>query len=101
MTTSIGALPVLGLVGFGATGPVLGSAATAWQSSIGAVQAGTLFTWCQSAGMGGAAFNGIVAAGATGGGVAMAATGAAAARGQAIMTPEEIKELFLKAYRVC
>ena len=99
MTASVAAPAVLGLAGFAAGGPVIGSAAAAWQSSIGLAQAGSLFSWCQSAAMGGAAINGIVAAGATGGGVAMAATGAAAAQGQVILTPEEIKELFLKAYR--
>ena len=99
MTVSVAALPVLGLAGFAAQGPVLGSAAAAWQSSIGVVQAGTLFSWCQGAAMGGAAINGIVAGGAAGGGVAMAATGAAAARGQGVLTPGKIKELFLKVYR--
>ena len=49
--------------------------------------------------MGGPAINGIVASGAGGGGVAMAATGTAAARRQAVVSPEEIKELFLKAWR--
>ena len=99
MTASIAALPILGLAGFGAMGPVAGTAATAWQSSIGAVQAGSLFTWCQGAAMGGAAVNGIIASGVAGGGVAMAATGRAAAGGQAVVTPEEVKELFLKAWR--
>ncbi|KAM0796134.1 hypothetical protein BDR22DRAFT_825396 [Usnea florida] len=99
MTASVAALPVLGLVGFSASGPVMGSAVTAWHSSIGLAQAGSLFSWCQSAAMGGAAMNGIVAAGVTGGGVAMAATGAAAVQGQVILTPEEIKKLFLKTYR--
>ena len=99
MTASVAALPVLGLAGFAAQGPVLGSAAAAWQSSIGIVQAGSLFSWCQSAVMGGAAVNGIVASGAAGGGMAIAATGAAAAGGQAVLTPGEIKELFLKAWR--
>lgn len=99
MIASVAALPVLGLAGFAAEGPLIGSAAAAWQSSIGVVQAGSLFTWCQSAAMGGAAINGIVAGGVAGGGVAVAASGAAAAGGQQVLTPEELKMLFLRAYR--
>ena len=66
---------------------------------MGVVQAGSLFSWCQSAAMGGAAIGGIVAGGAAGGSVATIATGAAAIGGQAILTPKEIKDLFLKVYR--
>lgn len=65
-TLSFLAVPVLGAVGFTAAGPVAGSAAAAWQSSIGAVQAGSLFAWCQSAAMGGAAVGGIQAASVAG-----------------------------------
>lgn len=82
MTASVAALPILGAAGFAATGPVAGSAAAAWQSSVGLVQAGSLFAWCQSAAMGGAAVSGIVAGGAAGGSVALAATGAGVAGGQ-------------------
>ena len=99
MTASVAVLPVLGLVGFAAAGPVAGSAAAAWQSSIGLVQAGSLFAWCQSAAMGGAAVNGIIACGAAGGGVALAATGGGLAGGQVAMTPESMKEVFLRMYR--
>ena len=99
MTASVAALPVLGLAGFAASGPVAGSAAAAWQSSIGLVQAGSLFSWCQGAAMGGAAVNGIIAGGAAGGGVALAATGGALAGGKVAMTPESLKEMFLTAYR--
>ncbi|KAF3188063.1 hypothetical protein TWF225_003840 [Orbilia oligospora] len=42
---------VLGAVGFSATGPVAGSYAAAWQSSIGVVQAGSTFAALQSAAM--------------------------------------------------
>ena len=49
--------------------------------------------------MGGAAVNGIIAGGVAGGGVTIAATGAAAAGGQEGLDPEELKMLFLKAYR--
>lgn len=70
------ALPVLGAAGFGALGPVAGSSAAAWQASIGAVEAGSLFAWCQGAAMGGAAVNGIIAAGVTGGGVVLSSAAA-------------------------
>ncbi|KAI9877711.1 MAG: hypothetical protein M1830_003053 [Pleopsidium flavum] len=66
--------PLLGAAGFAALGPVAGSAAAAWQSSIGVVQAGSWFAWCQSAAMGGAAWSGIAASGAAGAGVATATT---------------------------
>ncbi|KAK6525889.1 hypothetical protein TWF281_010933 [Arthrobotrys megalospora] len=42
---------VLGYVGFSATGPVAGSYAAAWQSSIGVVQAGSVFATLQAAAM--------------------------------------------------
>lgn len=100
MTASLAAVPLLGAAGFAAaTGPVAGTAAAAWQSSIGVVQAGSLFAWCQSAAMGGAAVNGIIACGVTGGSVALAATGGAVARGKVVLTPEKMKELFLAVYR--
>ena len=63
---SVFAVPVLGAVGFTAAGPAAGSAAAAWQSSIGVVKAGSLFSWCQGAAMGGGALNGIQAAGVAG-----------------------------------
>lgn len=49
------AVPALGAIGFTAAGPAANSVATAWQASIGAVKAGSLFAWCQSAAMGGGA----------------------------------------------
>ena len=99
MTASLVALPILGAAGFAAAGPVAGSAAAAWQSSFGLVQAGSVFAWCQSAAMGGAAVNGILAVGATGGGLAAAATGAGFVRGQTTLTPEKMKEMFVTVYR--
>lgn len=99
VTASVAVVPVLGLAGFAGGGPVAASAAAAWQSSIGIVQAGSLFSFCQSAAMGGTAVNGIIACGAAGGSVAMAATGAAVAGGQTALTPERMKEMFLKLYR--
>lgn len=98
MTASLVALPIIGAAGFAAAGPVAGSAAAAWQSSMGIVQAGSVFAWCQSAAMGGAAVNGIVAVGAAGGVGAAAATGAGFMNGQAL-TPEKLKEMFMTVYR--
>lgn len=63
---SMFAVPVLGFVGFTAAGPLAGSAAAAWQASIGLVQANSLFAWCQSAAMGGVALGGIQFAGVAG-----------------------------------
>lgn len=96
---SVVVLPVLGAIGFGAGGPVAASAAAAWQSSAGLVQAGSLFSWCQSAAMGGAAVNGIIATGVAGGGVTLAATGGAVAGGQVALTPEMMREMFRAVYR--
>ncbi|PQE32620.1 kinase-like domain protein [Rutstroemia sp. NJR-2017a WRK4] len=70
---SIITIPVLGAAGFAAAGPVAGSAAAAWQSSIGLVEAGSVFAWCQSAAMGGAAVGGIIGAGVGGAGLMAAA----------------------------
>jgi len=74
LLVSLVTVPVLGTVGFAATGPVAGSTAAAWQASIGLVEAGSLFAWCQSAAMGGAALSGIVASGVAGAGISGAAT---------------------------
>ncbi|KAL8828417.1 MAG: hypothetical protein Q9191_002598 [Dirinaria sp. TL-2023a] len=58
------AIPVfLELVGFGALGPVAGSIATGWHSSLGLVAAGTPFAFLQSAAMGGAAMGAITGIG--------------------------------------
>lgn len=72
---SIAAVPVLGAIGFSAAGPVAGSAAAAWQSGIGLVEAGSIFAWCQSVAMGGAAVGGIIGAGVGGAGLLAGATG--------------------------
>ena len=71
---SIAVVPILGAVGFTALGPVAGSAAAAWQSSIGLVEAGSFFALCQSIAMGGAAIGGIVGAGLGGAGIIAVAT---------------------------
>jgi len=62
-------VPVLGIAGFSAIGPVASSAAAAWQSSLGLVQAGSSFATFQSVAMGGAA-TAIMAAQGVGGAVA-------------------------------
>jgi hypothetical protein len=61
MTVPVVAMPIIEAAGFATTDPVAGSAAAAaaWQLSIGLVEAGSLFAWCQSAAMSGAALNGI------------------------------------------
>ncbi|KAM3067051.1 hypothetical protein ACMFMG_011830 [Clarireedia jacksonii] len=94
---SLATVPLLGAVGFSAVGPVAGSAAAAWQSSIGVVEAGSIFAWCQSAAMGGAALGGIFGAGVGGAGVFAAATAAGALDG-ADFDILELKERFLVAW---
>ncbi len=84
-------------MGFGAAGPLAGSAAAAWQSSMGIVEAGSIFAWCQSAAMGGAAVGGILATGLAGASVAVGAavTGAL----DDLRTPApDLKEKFLTAW---
>ena len=63
---SFSAVPVLGAFAFTAAGPAANSAAAAWQASIGATKAGSLFSWCRSVAMGGGALGGIQAAGVAG-----------------------------------
>jgi hypothetical protein len=64
----------LGWAGFSSLGPVAGSSAAGWMSSVavangGGVAAGSLYAWCQSAAMGGTAVLGApVAIGVTVGG---------------------------------
>ena len=98
---SLGAPLILGAVGFSAVGPIAGSAAAAWQSSMGLVQAGSLFTWCQSAAMGGAAVGGIVAAGSVGVGAAAAATLAGLVTKTTLghMTEEKVRNMYGNAFR--
>ncbi len=64
--SSILTIPILEAIEFTAAGPTAGSAAAAWQASIEAIQSGSLFAWCQSAAMGGAAMGSIQAAGVAG-----------------------------------
>jgi hypothetical protein len=97
---SVVTLPILGVLGFAATGPIAGSVAAGWQASIGLVQAGSFFSWCQSAAMGGAAVGGILATGLTGAGVAVSATVAGALD---VMGDEEplsdVRQMFLEAWK--
>jgi len=91
---------ILAGVGFGALGPVAGTAAAAWQASIGAaVSSSSLFAWCQGAAMGGAAVNGILGAGLAGFGVAAGGLGASLAIGQTEQQRKELMELFGKVCR--
>lgn len=76
---------ILGAIGFSAQGPIIGSMAAAWQSSIGSVAAGSLFAFLQSAAMGGAAMGLFAGFGVLGAVVAM--VGAAA-------TMEVVKEKY-------
>ncbi|KAJ8066910.1 hypothetical protein OCU04_004295 [Sclerotinia nivalis] len=94
---SIAVVPVLGVVGFSAAGPVAGSAAAAWQSSIGLVEAGSIFAWCQSVAMGGAAVGGIIGAGVGGAGLLARAAGLGVLDGVEF-DGVELREMFLVAW---
>jgi hypothetical protein len=73
-TAALITVPILGAVGFSAIGPVAGSAAAGWQAAIGAVEAGSLFAFCQSVTMGGAAVATLTGAGVGGAAAAAAAS---------------------------
>lgn len=92
---------ILGAVGFSALGPVAGSAAVAWQSSLGLTQAGSFFALCQSAAMGGAAASGITAVGAVGASVAAGATlvGFVTKDSVGDMPAETVRDMYQKAFR--
>ncbi|KAF7870552.1 hypothetical protein EAF04_004296 [Stromatinia cepivora] len=94
---SIAAVPVLGAVGFSAAGPVAGSAAAAWQSGIGLIEAGSIFAWCQSVAMGGAAVGGVIGAGVGGAGLLAGATGLGVLDGVEF-NGLELREKFLVAW---
>jgi hypothetical protein len=92
---SLATLPILAAAGFAATGPVASSAAAAWQASIGIVEVGSLFAWCQSAAMGGAALNGIVTMGFSGLTFAASATAVQSLEsGTDTVAPSLLKEKF-------
>ena len=82
---------ILAAAGFSSIGPVAGSAAAAWQASMGSVAAGSLFAFLQSAAMGGAAMGVFVGVGAAGGGIAITA-GLAASH----VTVEKVEGVFKK-----
>ncbi|TGO48193.1 hypothetical protein BOTNAR_0488g00020 [Botryotinia narcissicola] len=94
---SVAAVPVLGAVGFSAAGPIAGSAAAAWQSSIGLVEAGSIFAWCQGVAMGGAAVGGIIGAGVGGAGILAGASSLGTLDGADFENPE-LKKRFLAAW---
>lgn len=72
-TLSLATPATLGAVGFSATGPVLGSVAAGWQASMGSVVGGSLFSFFQSAAMGGAAMGLITGVGVIGAAIAIPA----------------------------
>ncbi|KAI9746309.1 MAG: hypothetical protein M1818_000020 [Claussenomyces sp. TS43310] len=96
---SLFVVPILGAIGFAAAGPVAGSAAAAWQSSMGIVEAGSIFAWCQSAAMGGAALGGIAATGLSGAGIVVGAT-VAGALDDVDSNSSNFKEKFLVAWEM-
>ena len=88
LTTGITCSIILPVLGFGALGPVAGSIATGWQSSIGVVSSGSLFAFLQGAGMGGAALLGIAGVGGAG----FALCGAASATALSEDSRNKLKE---------
>jgi hypothetical protein len=86
-------VPILGAVGFGALGPVAGSAAAGWQASIGAVEAGSLFALCQSAAMGGAAATALAGTGAGATAIAVGALG--------LPGVSDLRVIFIRKFRAC
>ena len=91
-TAAVFAVPILGAVGFSSLGPGAGSAAAGWQASIGAAEAGSLFTLCQSAAMGGAAATaGLATTGVGGAALALAAAG--------LPSPSNLREIFIRKFR--
>lgn len=85
-------IPVLGAIGFGALGPVGGSLAAGWQASAGAIEAGSLFAFCQSAVMGGAAASGLI-------GAAGSASTAIAAAASRLPVSSSLRATFIRRYR--
>lgn len=87
-------VPILGAVGFTAIGPAAGSIAAGWQAAIGAVEAGSLFAFCQSAAMGGAAAAGLAGTGAAGTVVALGASASALP-----ISPSSLRDTFIRKFR--
>jgi len=85
------AFPILGAIGFSAIGPVAGSAAAALQTTIGAVEAGSFFAFCQSAAMGGAAATTLATTGVSGAAVTLAASG--------VPSPSNLRDAFNCKFR--
>ncbi|KAF2862098.1 hypothetical protein K470DRAFT_244239 [Piedraia hortae CBS 480.64] len=97
--TCFAAPAMLGVVGFGALGPVAGSIAAGWQSSIGAVQAGSFFAACQSLAMGGTVAETVSAAGMVGLGVAGAAAFTGGDDEKNGVDKEEVWDKFREVYK--
>ena len=79
--------PVLGLAGFTAAGPAAASFAAAWQSWIGIVEAGSLFSMLTSIGMGGAGAAAPL----------LAAVGATAGAGAGVIGSGLVRDVFGKS----
>ncbi|CAG8949843.1 hypothetical protein HYFRA_00004170 [Hymenoscyphus fraxineus] len=91
---------ILGAAGFGAGGVAAGSIAAGLQSSIGLVQAGSIFAWCQSVGAGGAALGALLGVGGIGTGVALGATLAGVLDTEkTIEEAEALKRKFLETWK--
>ena len=78
-----------------------GSAAAGWQSSLGLVQAGSVFTWLQATGMGAGAASGIATAGAVGASAAVGATLLGFVTKEAVkdMSEEQVREMYRRSFR--
>lgn len=95
----VAAPAAIGAYGFGALGPLAGSAAAAWQTALGGpIAAGSWFAWYQSVAMGGAAAGAFTTAGYTGAGIVTAAV-VAGALDDVTTSPVELKEAFLGCWR--
>ena len=90
----LAASTALGVFGFSPIGIVAGSPAALWQASMPLVQAGSPFSWFQSAGMGGRA---LWEQRAAAGSVAAAVAGITAL--SALFSPLEMEDIFRRFYR--
>ncbi|KAL9618146.1 MAG: hypothetical protein Q9160_007096 [Pyrenula sp. 1 TL-2023] len=89
---SLAAQAALGWAGFTSVGPAAGSYAAGWQASIGLVNAGSPFAWCQSAAMGGAAAAQVTSVGVAGAGVAAVAGGVGLGQAAMKKSSERLEE---------
>lgn len=93
---------IIGAIGFSAVGPVAGSILAGWQASMGNVVAGSLFSFLQSAAMGGAAIGLFTGIGVVVGLVAVAGVGASVdvVREKISIVGEVVGEKFAEAGEV-